>query len=335
MNCLKCDREVVEHAKFCSYCGEQIAFECPSCKALNPPDGLFCHDCGGSLTSSKTEPPEPAPSAPGSPRLGRLHCPRCGTANEPGSVYCYQCGLPLEEEQRSEYGPVGQPTSDVFPYQSPRTRANWTVVLLIAVCVVSGLNMLVTLGVSGLISQQEAGQLVSRTELDEALLIREGMSLVLFFVFIATAVGFLMWIHRASRNLQSLGSHGQRFSPGWAVGWWFGPIMWFFRPYQVMAEIWRASCPDALPGVDWKRGAVSALMAWWWGLWIASWVIAIVLLVYGFEEGFYPDVTPSSATLSWYLLGDAITIAGGVLAIIVVRRITRRQEEKHIRVAAG
>ena len=347
MNCLKCDREVVEQAKFCSYCGEQIALECPSCKALNPPDGLFCHDCGGSLTSSKTEPPEPAPSvprqpnsapsAPSSPRLGGLHCPRCGTTNEPGSVYCYQCGLPLEEETRSSYGPATDPQPmRVRLYQSPQTRANWTVALLIVTCVVYGLHMLVTFGVLDMVSRQEAGQFVSQVELDDIVQGLDGMTILLFFVYIPTVVSFLMWLHRASRNLQSLGSYNQRFSPGWAVGWWFIPIMWFFRPYQVVAEVWRGSNPNAPLDVDWKRGAVSALLGWWWGLWIVQNLSPFVGgYSFGFAGSFDLDLTPSSGALQLDLLSSALAILAGVLAILVVLQITRRQEEKHIRVAAG
>ena len=47
--------------------------------------------------------------------------------------------------------------------------------------------------------------------------------------------------HRANYNARQLGAADMRFTPGWAVGWHFIPIAWFWKPYQAMTEIWRAS----------------------------------------------------------------------------------------------
>ncbi|MFC1995866.1 DUF4328 domain-containing protein [Chloroflexota bacterium] len=46
-----------------------------------------------------------------------------------------------------------------------------------------------------------------------------------FILFVITAVLFYMWIHRAHRNLPSLGVSGLKYSPGWAVGGFFIPIL--------------------------------------------------------------------------------------------------------------
>lgn len=391
MNCLKCEREVVEQAKFCSYCGYRVAMVCPSCGTLNQTEALFCYDCGWSLTASKAEPSEATPRQPGpitSPvgqsRDGTSDCPRCGTAyeprstycyqcglqgvspepvvreaeatpseagqrktvgsgcprcqavNEPESTYCYKCGLPLEEEPEPNYGPVGQQSPYVHAYQSPRTRANWTVVLLVATCVVYTLHMMVTFGVLEMVGLQEAGEFVSSIEFDEALFVLDGMSILVFVVYVLTAVSFLMWTHRASKNLRPLGSHDQRFSPGWAVGWWFIPIAWVFLPYQVVAEVWRGSNPYTPPDVDWKRGTVSALLGWWWGAWIVHNLFAYVGgYSFGFTGAFDWDVTPTSGALQMDLFSSALAIPAGVLAILVVLQITRRQEEKHKKLMAG
>ena len=194
---------------------------------------------------------------------------------------------------------------------------------------------MVTFGVLELVGQREAGQFVSSAEFDEALEGLEGISLLFLLVYIPTIVLFLMWIHRASRNLRPLGSNGQRFSPGWAVGWWFIPIMWFFRPYQVVAEVWRGSNPDMLPDIDWKSRAVSALLGWWWGLWVIHNLFALGASVLDLPGVFDGDATPSSGALQLDLLSTALAVPAGVLAILVVLRITRRQEVKRSRILAG
>ena len=79
-------------------------------------------------------------------------------------------------------------------------------------------------------------------------------------VLVATGITFLMWFHRVRANLPALGVTDARWSPGWAVGWWFVPVMSLFRPYQVAAEVWQASDPAATQA-DWRQRPVGSLPA--------------------------------------------------------------------------
>ena len=122
MKCRKCDRDLVEQAKFCSYCGEQAAVACSSCGVLNPADGLFCHDCGRGLVGEEV-PSEHAQSEPERSRTVGLRCPRCQTTNEPGSAHCYHCGLPLEEGSIEGYqGHTAEPWQGMVRCRVPPQR---------------------------------------------------------------------------------------------------------------------------------------------------------------------------------------------------------------------
>ena len=50
--------------------------------------------------------------------------------------------------------------------------------------------------------------------------------LLLLLTYIAA--GF--WIFNAACNARAFGAKGLQISPGWAVGWYFVPIMWLFKP---------------------------------------------------------------------------------------------------------
>jgi len=65
-----------------------------------------------------------------------------------------------------------------------------------------------------------------------------------------------------------LTSEPLRFTPGWCVGWFFVPFLNFFRPYQVMKEIWQVCHRD--------RQTVSGLLGGWWLLWLVSFMVARV-----------------------------------------------------------
>ncbi len=38
---------------------------------------------------------------------------------------------------------------------------------------------------------------------------------------VVTAITFLKWVYRAYKNVQGFGAEGLRFSPGWAIGYYF------------------------------------------------------------------------------------------------------------------
>ena len=320
MNCQNCSRETVQQAKFCNYCGARVAVVCPSCQTFNAADSLFCSDCGSALTQGDAAPGEPAPesSERTPPRPVSRGCPRCGAANEPGSVYCFQCGLPLDEEPHPGYAVSAEST---HAYRSPRARAIWTLVLLVVTGITAATNMFMTAEVLDLRQRYEAGAFLLLSQLAEAEENRDAMLVFYGLVRVATAIAFLFWIFHVSRNLRSLGASGQRFSPGWAVGWWFIPFMFFFRPYQVMAEIWRGSAPRASGGAtfDWKTESVSALLAWWWASWI----------VYAFGGEIVDDFGGIIGQLQIRLLVDTLGICAVVLAMVVVTRTTNRQDGKN------
>lgn len=92
-------------------------------------------------------------------------------------------------------------------------------------------------------------------------------------VFIVTAIFFLKWIHRANLNCHGFGAENMVFTPGWAVGWHFIPVMSLFKPYQAMKEIWQVSQNPR----SWQTVAGSPILGWWWGLWIANAILGQVV----------------------------------------------------------
>jgi hypothetical protein len=320
MNCANCGREIFRHSNFCNYCGDRVAVVCSSCNTLNPQNSLFCNACGRSLAENLAESQDPYPGGgePAYPGVIGIGCPRCRAANEPVSAYCYQCGLPLEGESRSAIGA----TEVSIPYRSPQTRAIWTSILLVLSGITIVIYVTLTVEVFDLRQRYEAGEFLAFSQLAEAEENLNTASIFNVLAAIAVAVAFLIWIYRASRNLQPLGALGQRFSPRWAVGWWFVPIMFFVRPYQVMAEIWKGSAPDGtrLAPFDWQAETVSALLKWWWALWIVS---SIAGLVAGLTES--PGGT-------FDLLASVLTLCDAALAVAVVWRITKRQDPKYRRI---
>jgi uncharacterized membrane protein len=154
------------------------------------------------------------------------------------------------------------------------------------------------------------------------------LGLLQFVVYITTAVLFLMWIYRASKNLRHLGAYQIEFTPGWAVGWFFVPFANLVTPYRVVKEIWVKSdpkIPDAGGEPDWQKSGSTALLGWWWAVWILTCLANQAVL----RLSTTAETTGAGFTLlKAEIIADAFGIVAGWLAFLVVRGISKRQEER-------
>lgn len=122
-------------------------------------------------------------------------------------------------------------------------------------------------------------------------------------VMVIAAVAFVMWLWRARANAELLvGPHGQRLTREWVIGAWICPVVNLWFPYQVVVDVWRASTPS--------REHRDALVVWWWMTFLVSWLFTRFITLAGVV-----DTVPLIASC-------ALDIASGVLALLVVRRIT-------------
>ena len=103
--------------------------------------------------------------------------------------------------------------------------------------------------------------------------------LVTFIVNIISAVTFIQWFRRAYFNLHSLVPN-LTFTEGWAAGSWFVPMISFFRPYQIMVELYNTTIEklEERKLIENKNFNISFLKLWW-ALWIFVSIIDLKRLV--------------------------------------------------------
>jgi hypothetical protein len=127
-------------------------------------------------------------------------------------------------------------------------------------------------------------------------------ALVFLAILIATTIAFIVWTWRSVKNNELLGRVRPRHTAGWSIGGWFVPIGNLWIPVQIMQDLWQGSDPTVSGNRDWRGLPRSPLIGCWWGLFLTSRIFTI---------------TP---------IGIVASVPAGILAIIVVRRITDRQE---------
>src|SRR5262245_46960413 len=139
------------------------------------------------------------------------------------------------------------------------------------------------------------------------------VDVIIFVTFVATAITFCVWVYRANVNARQLGAQGMLFTPGWAVGWYFIPIAWLWKPYQAMVEIWKASKnPSA-----WRSDTGSSPLRVWWFCWLVSCIAGYL------STRLWWAATPTIDTLSTISKLNMAADAGQIGSALVLARLVR------------
>lgn len=145
-------------------------------------------------------------------------------------------------------------------------------------------------------------------------------SLLIYFF---TVIVFSRWIYLSHQNVRALGVHDLRISPGWAVGYFFIPILNLWKPYQAMSDLWKASRE-----ANWHEISAGPILWSWWTLFISSNLLGQVAfratLAAQDLRGF------KLATILGGML-EVINLALCLVAITLVSEISRSQRTREFR----
>jgi hypothetical protein len=153
---------------------------------------------------------------------------------------------------------------------------------------------------------------VESNDLRERIVALANFVLNLFIVII-----FAIWIVRANKNVRALGATDLRMTPGWAVGFFFIPIMNLWKPYQAMKDLWEAS--HYFSSNPTKTGSILPI---WWALWLLSNFVAnisfrLTLSAEGLEQ------LRTATTVE--IINEVLNIPLCIVAILLVSQIGKAQ----------
>jgi hypothetical protein len=248
----------------------------------------------------------------------------------------YQPGAEPQQDPTNPYaspmaGAITGEAGAIIPYESGHTRAMLAAFFLVLAALTSGLAIWAYGLEYGLATRIASGGFVTEEEASADDLRIWSVAIGQLAALVGAAITFLFWIHRAHRNLPALRAENLEYSPGWAVAYWFIPIVWFWRPYQVVSEIWRASDPAILAPEGWQ-GRKAPLVGWWWTFWLTDSLISYftrrVTTRVDSADGLAGACVVEIAT-------NSLSIVAAGFAIAVVLGIDRRQKMKNDRLTAS
>lgn len=128
-------------------------------------------------------------------------------------------------------------------------------------------------------------------------------------------VYFLKWVHLLTKNITQVHKESLPYTPGWAVGNFFIPIISLWRPYtQIKAIFLRCS----------KEFKDHNFIKSWWTLWlISNWIGRFVLR----EAVDNWDNPEDTASVALYFLSDGIDLVLYYLEFNLVRKISTLYRE--------
>ena len=128
---------------------------------------------------------------------------------------------------------------------------------------------------------------------------------------------------RANRNARAFGATPLKFTPGWAAGSFFVPVVWWFWPYQAVAEAWRAA--DLEHRTPWQHGPVTPLLSLWWGGWLVETTLGVVVpVVWGRQT----ELSQVTTILRIGVVQTSISVATAALCIGLVHKLAARHKRK-------
>ena len=160
-------------------------------------------------------------------------------------------------------------------------------------------------------------------------------TVVLLILLLANMFAFGSFTHRASRNLLTMKSKGQHYTPEKAVFWFFIPVLNMIKPWQVFRELFRGSDPDVSVNDEtaWKtKGKVPAVVHVWAVIFVAVFIFnprTIGWFWYSLRETI-DDVIVAHQRL---VIADIMLAILGIAAIFVAVELTKQQEARHAKVA--
>jgi len=255
-----------------------------------------------------------------------MYCAKCGNVVEEGAHSCSVCGTEIKAQMASGV-PAGRTDAHVnkkgvtAAFTSANTLSILVTILLGTAIMVDIIAVVSDLAQINLLSGYFTGSEAEANDNRQA-----AIGMAQLGVLIVTAIFFLIWIYRAYKNLAALGAKNLKYSPGWAVGGWFVPFLNLVRPVQVVTEIWKASDPKVVDSASWRNSSLTVLIPAWWALWLIGNFIGYIVLRMTLTSETASELTASTWVL---LISDAIDIPAAILAILVVRGINSRQEEKY------
>lgn len=127
---------------------------------------------------------------------------------------------------------------------------------------------------------------------------------------------FAIWVNRSNKNSWLLDPPRMKTTPGWAVGYFFTPLLMLWKPFSSMKEIRSASYGKDHP-------LKTALPLWW-----LFWLITLFVSCYTFHFSQSTDIDQYLTARKLRLIATPLNVIQNYLTIVIISGITLAQQRR-------
>lgn len=213
------------------------------------------------------------------------------------------------------------------PYVATRTTVHCLIVLLTFLAAIASVSLGFEIAEIRLLTGMRRNLQVADEVFWAHALLREVLSIGLGASAATSALTFIAWLHRVRINARAFGSRRFRYSRVWVPIGFLIPGLNFFRPFQVVSEIWRASDPRAIETpLEWKTARLSPLVPSWWAALVVSVLLQLLVIATIRSAGAAVEVLWTARCLG--AAADLATVVAAFSTCLLVTSIERAQTRK-------
>ncbi|HEY1992657.1 MAG TPA: DUF4328 domain-containing protein [Gammaproteobacteria bacterium] len=137
-------------------------------------------------------------------------------------------------------------------------------------------------------------------------------------VFIVVAILFLRLLYKAAQRAKGFAAPFTYISPGWAVGYWFIPLINLYQPFRIVKALFAACAQEA--GTPAKPAAGEQLLSAWWALFLISGIAERMLASSESDFNTRPGI---SSFAEYSIVCNLLTIVATLLFAAVIKRLVQ------------
>ncbi len=154
----------------------------------------------------------------------------------------------------------------------------------------------------------------------------KSFSMVMILTLIGVGLALVRWLEAcytyAKETLKATGFAQE----GWITWGWLVPVMFVFKPYQVLVEIYKVGAADCRGGDDWKKSSGSGMLLAWWIFWVIAHMVMWGIGKQALKSTFRDDLTLNQIIDMYYgsIIACVIPLIVAGLWFVVAGSLTHR-----------
>jgi hypothetical protein len=222
-----------------------------------------------------------------------------------------------ENDEMLDSGMAISPLKKNHKVRDNSKRAKTAQILIWLVIIAESISIISSYFQYDMLSKIKGFQFISDSEANANDLREQAVGAVYLVIYIISGITFIQWFRRAYYNLMQRTNCNT--TDGWAAGGWFVPIMNWFKPYQMMNELWTKT------GALLKKNDVStSILGIWWTLWIVTSIASNAVNRIALRAN---DVDTFIYTTLADIAISIVHIPAGYIAIMIIKKYNTMEEE--------